>query len=157
MTKPPDEAGPESNPASSEPAYIGTERAWKLKHLPPGGGDGGSWPLDARVAKLEAHAEHMQGDLIEIKGLLGALGGQLQHLPSKQDMLVNIAAMVAIGLAVIGLTVGGIIGGLSWIQDRGPPPANAPSPAPMIFQLPAQPQAAPQSVKPTTPVAPPKS
>ena len=150
MTKPPrdgEEAGPESNPASSEPVDIGTERARRQKVMGDGTG-GGTWGLDARVAKLEAHTEHMQADLGEIKTLLGNLGSQFRHLPTKQDLTNNVLAMVAIGLTVFVLAVGSIIGGLDFIQHHAPAEVPPTAPAPMIFQLPAQAPVAPQAIVP---------
>ncbi len=117
-----------------------------------GGGSGGGTGLDARVAKLEAHTEHMQLDLTEIRNSLGAVASQLRHLPTKQDMTNNVMTMVVIGLTVLVLGVGGIIGGLAWIQDRDAPAAKEPvAPAPMIFQLPAPQQIAPQGAAPVAP------
>lgn len=155
MTKPTDEAGPESNPASSEPAYIGTERAWKQKHLPPNGGDGGGSALDIRVAVLEAHVTHMQSDVSEIKGLLSNLGVTLHHLPTKQDLFSNVATMVVIGLTVLVLAVGSIIGGLAWLQPKEAPEQR--TPMPIVLQMPSP--MVPSSVAPpsSTATPPPKT
>lgn len=158
MTKPPTkdgETGPDSDRAESAPSYIGTATAEQRVALRGGNGNGGGGPgLDARVAKLEAHTEHMQADLSEIRVLLGGLGNQLRHLPTKQDMTNNVLTMVVIGLTVLLLGIGGIIGGLGWIQDRGTAPAKeAPAPAPMIFQLPPQTVVAPQPTAPIPPTA----
>ena len=77
----------------------------------------------------------------DIKDVLSKLG----HLPTKQDLFQNIATVAIIGLTVLALTVGGIIGGLAWLQPKTPAPAPAPGLAataptqPIVIQLPPQP------------------
>jgi hypothetical protein len=113
---------------------------------PDNGGSDGGGDLSPRVAKLEAHMDHLQSDVREIKSILGGLASQFHHLPTKQDLSNNVMTMVLIGLTVLLLGVGGIIGGLAWIEPK-PAPQMAPSsaPAPLIFQIPSQAQSIPSS------------
>lgn len=131
------EEGPESDPVGREPHDIGTELARRRAGWGQGG-DGGGDGLGFRVAKLEVHIGHIQTDLTEIKGLLGGI----HQLPTKRDLTTNLAVFVTIGLAVVAIVIGGIIGGLEFIQ-RGQPQGTIAAPAPMIFQIPA-PQSAAQ-------------
>lgn len=78
--------------------------------LKSGGGDGTSDGMEARVAKLEAVAEHIQKDVAEIKtdvrefrigiGSLnvstGTLTERVSHLPSKGFIIVALLAALAV-------------------------------------------------------------
>ena len=81
--------------------------------------------MEERVAKLETHFEYVRKDLDEIKGDQKTIIAALSALPTKRDLTTNILVMVAIGLSVLAITVGGIIGGLAWL-DRPVPVAAAP-------------------------------
>ena len=89
------------------------------------GSDGTSGSMEERVAKLETHFEYVRKDLDEIKGDQKTIIAALSALPTKRDLTTNILVMVAIGLSVLAITVGGIIGGLAWL-DRPVPVAAAP-------------------------------
>ncbi|WGM31471.1 hypothetical protein [Brevundimonas sp. NIBR11] len=88
--------------------------------LKTGGGSGTSDGMEERVTRLETHFEYFRRDLDDIKTSLK----KLDDLPTKRDLTNNLVAIVTIGLAVVAITIGGIIGGLAWL-DR---PANSSEP-----------------------------
>ena len=94
--------------------------------LQTGGGGGTSEGMEERVAKLETHFGYVRKDLDEIKADQKTIITALSALPTKRDLTTNILVMVAIGLSVLAITVGGIVGGLAWL-DRAtdPRPAQA--------------------------------
>lgn len=83
--------------------------------LNDGGGGGTSDGMEGRVAKLEAHMEHLQADVAEVKADLKSVLSTLTQLPTKRDLDTWRWQWLAIGIAVIALTVGGITGGLALI------------------------------------------
>jgi hypothetical protein len=89
--------------------------------LKGGDGSGTSSSMESRVSKLETHMDYVRSDLAEIKGDLKTVVATLSSLPTKRDLTANIIASIAIGLAVLAIVVGGIIGGLGWIQAKVPP------------------------------------
>ncbi|HEY3813857.1 MAG TPA: hypothetical protein VGL66_11580 [Caulobacteraceae bacterium] len=111
------------------------------------GGGGGEPPSgdDVRIAKLEAHVGHIQSALGDIKTELRALVGALSHLPTKQDLFVNITIIVTIGLAVIAIVIGGIIGGLALLKPDEKPAViektaqSTAAPPPQIYLVPITP------------------
>ena len=148
MGEPDDQTSPKGEPHTGIlDSRIDAALARRDQQTGGGGGGGTGGPqLDARVAKLEAHTEHMQSDLTEIRTMLGELARHVHKLPTKQDLTANLLGLIVIGLTIIVLAVGGIIGGLGWIAPKEPSaPAQS---SPMIFQIPA-----PQAVQPV-PVAP---
>ena len=108
------------------------------------GGSGGlRGDLSGRVSKLEAHIDHMFAGIGDVQRKLEVLN----QLPTKRDLDTWQWQWMAIGLAVVALTVGGVVGGLALINrtvDHTPAPAAAVQP--VIVQVPAYPQ--PQSVPP---------
>ena len=74
--------------------------------------------MDARVTKLETHMEYVRKDLDAISGKLDKLVENTSQLPTKRDLTTNTFAAIGIGFAVMAIVVGGIIGGLGWIQSR---------------------------------------
>ena len=93
-------------PPTSRPPY--------LKSGPPDGTSGG---MEERLAKLEAHVDHLRADTTEIRSSMQRVADKLGELPTKRDLTTNTLVMVTIGLAVLGITIGGIVGGLGWIQS----------------------------------------
>ncbi|MFY0400823.1 hypothetical protein [Brevundimonas naejangsanensis] len=93
--------------------------------LKNGDGDGTSGGMDSRVTKLETQMEFVRDDLREIKGDLKTIIGRLGELPTKRDLTANTLTIVVIGLAVLAITIGGIVGGLAWIDRSGAPPPTA--------------------------------
>lgn len=96
-----------------------------------GGGDG----MSDRVARLETHFEYIQRDVSEMRlmqrQVLEKLE-QLNDLPTKTDLWSWKIQYTALAVAVIAIVVGGIIGGLAWIQ----PAAQAPGP--IVITVPGQ-------------------
>ena len=84
--------------------------------LKSGDGGGTSDGMDSRVTKLETQMEFVRDDLREIKGDLKTIIGRLGELPTKRDLTTNTLTIVVIGLAVLAITVGGIIGGLALLR-----------------------------------------
>jgi len=75
---------------------------------PSYGGESTSGGVEARVARVEAHIEHiltdlsaLKADIRDIRGRLAKIEARLYHLPTKD--FVVIAAIVTIGL--IGATI----------------------------------------------------
>jgi len=98
-----------------EPVDLSSLRALQ-EALKKSGGDGTSDGMDSRVTKLETQMEFVRDDLREIKGDLKTIIGRLGELPTKRDLTTNTLTIVVIGLAVLAITVGGIIGGLALLR-----------------------------------------
>lgn len=103
--------------------------------LKSGSGSGTSDGMDGRVSKLEAHMEHVREDMAEIKTDLKSLIGKVSELPTSRDLWSWKWQWTAVCIGAIALIVGGIIGGLAWIQPD--PVATAPA-QPIVITLPAQ-------------------
>ena len=101
--------------------------------LKAGGGGGTSNGMEGRVTRLEVHMEHIREDLTEIKGDLKATLSKLGDMPTKSDLWSWKLQWTAIGIGMVALIVGGIIGGLAWIQ---PEPNPAPAPQPIVVTIP---------------------
>lgn len=81
--------------------------------LKGGGGGGTSGGMEARLAKLEAHVEHIQADLVKLAALpvdLATLKVQVENLPTKKDLddklethLRKVGIVVAIISAIFGI------------------------------------------------------
>ena len=84
----------------------------RLKGGPPSGTFDG---MEGRVSKLEAHMEHLQDDMREVKADLKTAIGYLSVLPQKRDLDTWRWQWLATGIAIVALTVGGITGGLALI------------------------------------------
>lgn len=84
----------------------------------PGDTSGG---MDQRVTRLETHFEYVRKDLDEIKTSLK----KLDDLPTKRDLAGYWIASITVGLAILAITVGGIIGGLAWLDRPAPAPTVA--------------------------------
>lgn len=83
-----------------------------LKH---GGGSGTFDGMDGRVSRLEAHMEHIQEDMREVKADLKTAIGYLSVLPNKRDLDTWRWQWLATGVGIVALTIGGITGGLALI------------------------------------------
>lgn len=116
-----------------------TDNGGKPSSIPPieptlkGGGGGGTSDGMERVAKLEAHMEHVLSDMAEVKHVLGTISGQLSELPTRSDLRAWKWQWTAIGFATIAVVIGGIIGGLAWIQ---PAPSTPAAPVPIVITVP---------------------
>lgn len=96
-----------------------------------GGGGGGTYiPMESRVSRLETHMEYVRRDLDSIEGKLDKLIEQTQHSPTKADLWAWKWQWTALAFAVVAIVIGGIIGGLAYIQ---PAPS---APAPIVVSLP---------------------
>lgn len=97
-----------------------------------GGGGGGTFePMETRVTRLELKLENVDRALTSIDGKLDKVNERLMLLPTKSEIGAWKVQWTALALAVVAVVIGGIIGGLAWIQ-----PSATPS-APTIIQLPA--------------------
>ncbi len=96
-----------------------------------GGGGGTSDTMDARVTRLEVRMEHVDRTLASIDSKLDKANDRLMQLPTKTELSSWKLQWTALALAVVAVVIGGIIGGLAWIQ---PSPS---APAPTIIQLPS--------------------
>lgn len=77
-------------------------------------GDGGPTidGMEERVTRLETHFEYVRRDLDDIKTSLK----KLDELPTKRDLANYWIASITVGLAILAITVGGIVGGLAWLD-----------------------------------------
>ena len=87
--------------------------------------------VDDRVTKLEVHMDYARANMDAINSKLDTLIDRTRDLPTKRDLTVFNWQTAAMAVALMALIVGGIIGGLSWIQ---PEPA---APSPIVVQMPA--------------------
>lgn len=97
------------------------------------GGGGTSDGMDGRVSKLKAHMEHTREDIRDIKNILGNMSELLQDMPNKRDLTSWKLQWTGLGLALVAIVIGGIIGGLAWVQPSSSP---AVSPQPIVITLP---------------------
>lgn len=107
-----------------------------------GGGPHDPGMTDARLDRLERDVNTLHQDMRDIRSVLGQIQVTLGTLPTRRDLTTNTWSGLGIGLAIMGLVVGGIIGGLSWIKpDAAPPPTpvTITAPPPVIVQVPATP------------------
>jgi hypothetical protein len=77
--------------------------------------------LDSRVGTLEANMMHVREDVAEIKADIKSINQKFvkfENLPTKGDLFGYMLASLGIMLAIMGVTIGGIVGGLSWIQHH---------------------------------------
>lgn len=103
----------------------------------PTGGDGGSGDvLEPRVAKLEAHVEHIQRDVAEIKTSLGKVSSDvgeikitLAEIKAKQE---TFATKADLEKAIHGQTkwliisIFAIVAGIGTVMRLLPPPESTP-------------------------------
>ena len=101
--------------------------------LKGGDGDGTYGGMEGRVSKLEAHMEHMREDMAEVKGDLKTLIDSVAKLPTRSDLSSWKLQWTGLAVAAIAIVVGGIIGGLAWIQ---PAPEKAAQPQPIVITVP---------------------
>jgi hypothetical protein len=111
--------------------------------LPLKGGDGGgtSSSMESRVTRLETHFEYVRRDLDDIRDSQGKILDIVGNLATKADLWAWKWQWTALAFAMVAIVIGGIIGGLSWIQPEPAPPTpvqvTITSPAPAI--VPAKP------------------
>lgn len=67
---------------------------------PPGGGDDGQ--MEARIAKLEASAQHIEGDLRDVKTDLRAFRDK-----AERDFRLTFGAIIVVALGLAGLMAKG--------------------------------------------------
>lgn len=116
---------------------IFAEQNDELRRLKNSGGGGTSDGMDGRVSKLEAHMEHVREDMRDIKNVLGDVATKLDRLndlPTKADLASWKLQWTALSFAVVAIVIGGIIGGLAWIQPAAD--NSAATPQPIVIQLP---------------------
>lgn len=101
-----------------------------------GDGGGTSGGMEERVTRLEVQMENVQRDLGEIKADLRSTLDIVRSLPTRSDLNTFRWQWVATSVAAIALIVGGIIGGLSWLQPSPAPVTAASVPPPVIIQVP---------------------
>ena len=94
-----------------------------------GGGGGTSDPMETRVTRLEIKLENVDRALTSIDGKLDKVNERLMLLPTKSEIGAWKVQWTALALAVVAVVIGGIIGGLAWIQPSATPPA------PTIIQM----------------------
>lgn len=92
--------------------------------------DGTLPPMESRVTRLETHMEYVRRDLDGISGKLDKLIERTAELPTKADLWAWKWQWSAIGLAIVAIVIGGIIGGLAWIQP------NPSAPTPIVVTVP---------------------
>lgn len=81
--------------------------------------------MEERITRLETHMEYVRRDFAEIKDSLKVL----PTLATKRDLAGSIFAGLGLGFAIMAIVIGGVIGGLGWLQSRVPaqtPAASAP-------------------------------
>ena len=119
--------------AQRDLTQVNNELRRELEVLKHGSGGGTSGPMEGRVSKLEVHMEHLQEDMREVKTDLKSMLAILGNMPTKNDLWAWKLQWTAIGIGMVALIVGGIIGGLAWIQ----PQPSAPSPPqPIVLTIP---------------------
>jgi hypothetical protein len=82
--------------------------------------------MNERLVRLETHFEYIQRDLAEIKTSLA----RLNDLPTKSDLNSWRWQWIATAIAIIALTVGGVVGGLTLINRSA-------DSKPIVIQMPA--------------------
>jgi hypothetical protein len=112
----------EARLASNQTASVG---------LNGGGGDGTSDAMETRVTRLEVRMENLDRSLLSIDAKLDKVNDRLVQLPTKADLNSWKLQWTGLALAVVAIIIGGIVGGLSWIQPEATPPA------PTIIQMPS--------------------
>lgn len=85
--------------------------------------------MNERITRLETHFEYIQKDLWEIKTELK----RLNDLPTKNDLNNWRWQWIITAIAIITLTVGGIVGGLALINKT----ADQHPIQPVVLQFPA--------------------
>lgn len=106
------------------------EREKSQPSLRGGKGGGTSDHMEARVTRLEIQMENVDRTLGSIDGKLDKVNDRLLLLPTKTDLNGWKLQWTALALAVVAIIIGGIIGGLAWIQ-----PASAPA-TPIVVTMP---------------------
>ena len=90
-----------------------------------------------RISSVETHMEYIRRNLDDIKVALR----RLDELPTKRDLAADRWQWAGLSLAAAGLIVTGVIGGLGWLETRTQRLSSSPpTPAPIVIQMPAQPQ-----------------
>lgn len=89
--------------------------------------------MESRVTRLEVSMEYLREDMSDVKADLKTVLARLGELPTKADLWAWKWQWTAIGFTTMAIVIGGIIGGLSWIQ---PAPERASAPQPIVITLP---------------------
>lgn len=105
--------------------------------LPPTPDRGNNDPMENRVTRLETHMEYVRKDLDSIVGSLARMNEKVDGLATqldvaglRSDLTTFRWQWVAAAVGAVAIIVGGIIGGLAWIQ---PAPS---APAPLVITVP---------------------
>lgn len=82
-----------------------------------GSGGGGTFDgMEGRLSALETNVSNLKGDVGRIERKLDRVGSDVSKLATKGDFFGYLAATFTIALAVVAIVVGGIIGGLGWLE-----------------------------------------
>ena len=69
-----------------------------------------------RLEQAEKRAEAADARMARIEGGINDIKVTLAGLPTKDSLRNYLLASLAVGLAIMGIVIGGIIGGLDWIK-----------------------------------------
>ena len=86
--------------------FISRLEALEQNALKSGSGGGNSSDMEARIAKLEASMEHVQGDIGDIKTDIRGIRGE-----ARTDFRLLFGAVIAVALGLAGL----MAHGFKWI------------------------------------------
>lgn len=83
---------------------LSRQRQEQRDHLPPGSGGGTSDGMEPRIAKLEAHMEHVRTELTKLASLpvqVARLEEKVAHLPSKGFIVTATMTSLAFVTAIV--------------------------------------------------------
>lgn len=86
----------------------GRIHALEVASLKHGGGDGTSGGMEARIASLEAHMDHVRTDVARLSSAPERLTGlevKVDQLPSKEWTFKTLVAMLSALAVIVGLIV----------------------------------------------------
>jgi hypothetical protein len=104
---------------------VDRERETLSKGTPTGGGDGGGASgsgMEARVAKLEAHLEHVMGDVSSLKADVRDVRDRLPKIETKLDHLPGkgfIATVTLVTLAIVAALIAFQNSIQAWVAAAG--------------------------------------